>query len=65
MYFEDPKKCPFLEDEESKWAKIPYCVMVYNELTLWTLDKLCYKNFTECSAYKKAIEEAKKYRPTE
>lgn len=59
MYFEDPTKCPLLEDQESIWAEIPYCAMVYNELTAWTLSELCYKNFTECPAYIKAMKQTK------
>ena len=65
MYFEDPEKCPLLEDEVSKWAKTPCCVMLYNELTAWTLSELCYKNFKECPTYKKVLEEANKKRPAE
>ncbi len=53
-------KCPLLEDEVSRWDNIPYCVMVYNELTAWTLGELCYKNYTECPTYKKVLNENKK-----
>ena len=55
MCFEDSTKCPLLEDQESIWAEIPYCAMVYNELTARTLLEFCYKNFTECPAYIKAM----------
>lgn len=65
MLFEDPEKCPLLEDQESKWDKIPYCAMLYSELTAWTLSELCYKNFVECPTYKKVLEEANKKRPAE
>lgn len=58
--FEDTTKCPRLEDEVPRGKDIPYCVMLYNKLTLWTLDELCYKNFTECPAYKKFLQENKK-----
>ncbi len=53
-------KCPLLEDEVSRWGDIPYCVMIYDELTTWTLDELCYKKFMECPAYKKVLNENKK-----
>lgn len=55
MYFEDPEKCPLLEDQESKWDEIPYCAMLYSKLTAWTLSELCYKNFAECPTYKKCL----------
>ncbi len=60
MCFEDFEKCPYLEDEKSVWADLPYCVMVYDELTVWTFEELCYKNFTECPVYKKIMEKVKK-----
>lgn len=60
MYFEDPDKCPLLEDNESIWDKIPYCTIVYNELTAWTLCELCYKNYEECPAYKEFISKSQK-----
>lgn len=65
MYFEDPEKCPLLEDQESKWDEIPYCAMLYSRLTAWTFSELCYKNFTECPTYKKALKETEKQRPAE
>lgn len=60
MEYEEIIKCPLLEDEVSRWDAIPYCVMIYNELTAWTLDELCYKNFTECPTYKKFVQEKEK-----
>ena len=60
MCFEDPTKCPLLEDEKSIWDKIPYCTVVYNELTSWTLCELCYKDFKECPAYKEFFTKSKK-----
>ena len=55
MFFEEPIKCPFLEDEESIWANIPYCVIVYGELTAWTLTELCRKDFKKRPAYIKTM----------
>jgi len=63
MDCEEIIKCPLLEDEIPSWNDIPYCVMLYNNLTLWTIDELCYKNFTECPAYKKFLQENKKCSP--
>ena len=60
MFIEFAIKCPLLEDQESIWDDIPYCVRLYNKLTLWTLDELCYKNFTECPTYKKFVQENEK-----
>ncbi len=57
MFFEFPEKCPLLEDKESNWDEIPYCAMLYNKLTAWTLSELCYKNFTECPIYQKVKKE--------
>lgn len=59
MFFEDHEKCPLLEDQESTWDKVPYCAVLYNELTTWTLSELCYKNFKDCPKYKKVIEKVK------
>lgn len=59
MIFEDPTKCPLLEDKETVWENIPYCSFVYGELTAWTLDELCFKNFKDCPVYKKFLDEQK------
>lgn len=55
MFFEEPIKCPFLEDDESIWDEIPYCVIVYDKLTAWTISELCYKDFQKCPAYIKTM----------
>ena len=60
MFFEDPEKCPLLEDRIPHQRIVPHCVLLYDELTAWTIEELCYKNFTECPTYKKAIEQSTK-----
>ncbi len=57
MFFEDPETYPLLEDTVPQQKIIPHCVMLYNDLTLWTIEELCYKNFTACPTYKKVKEE--------
>jgi|GEM_PF-4219507 len=59
MYFEDQTQCPLLEDFESFWSDIPYCAMLYDELTAWTLSELCRKDFNECPTYQKFLNETK------
>lgn len=59
MYFEDPDKCPLLEDRIPQHKIIPHCVMLYDDLTLWTIEELCYKNFTKCPVYQKVKYEEK------
>ena len=58
MFIKEPIKCPFFEDKESIWADIPYCVIVYGELTAWTLTELCGKDFHKCPAYIKTIKKS-------
>ena len=60
MFFEDPEKCPLLEDRVPQQKIIPHCVMLYEDLTLWTIEELCYKNFTECPTYIRFLNEADK-----
>ena len=60
MYFEDPEKCPLLEDRIPQQKILPHCVMLYEDLTLWTIEELCYKNYIECPTYKKVKEENSK-----
>ncbi|MBR5544851.1 MAG: hypothetical protein IKU66_05195 [Clostridia bacterium] len=57
MFFEDPEKCPLLEDSIPQQRILPHCVIIYDDLTLWTIEELCYKNFIECPTYKKVKEE--------
>lgn len=54
MFFEDPEICPFLESTKPQLGISPHCVMIYDDLTLWTLEKLCHKNFEKCPVYQKA-----------
>lgn len=60
MFFEELTKCPLLEDDESIWCDIPYCTIIYDELTAWTLSELCYENYEECPVYKKYLNKTKK-----
>ena len=64
MLFEDPEICPLLEFTKPQRGDAPHCIMIYNDLTLWTLNELCHKNFEKCPTYKKTIEEANKKCPT-
>lgn len=59
MFFESPEICPFLEATHLYKGLNPHCVMIYNDLTLWTIEELCCKSFTDCPTYK----EANKKRP--
>ncbi len=60
MYFEDLDKCPLLEDTIPQKRVLPHCVMNYDNLTLWTIEELCYKNYIECPTYVKFLNEATK-----
>ena len=60
MYFEDPDKCPLLEDRIPRQRILPHCTMLYDRLTLWTIEELCYKDFTKCPTYIKYLNETNK-----
>ena len=60
MFFEDPEMCPLLEIAKPQQGIAPHCVMIYDDLTVWTLEKLCHKNFKKCPIYQKAKKENSK-----
>lgn len=60
MFFEDLETCPLLEYSYLHRGFNPHCVMIYDDLTIWTIEELCNKNFTKCPVYKKTIDSTKK-----
>lgn len=60
MFFEDPEICPLLEFTKPLRGDAPHCIMIYDDLTLWTLDELCYKSFEKCPIYQKVKNESEK-----